>query len=202
MAVEPPVVRRATAAERPGAVATLANAFANDPIMSWLIGPRNDREQRLVHLFGHSLDVELAKPAPLVDTVDGGHGVSLWHEVDDWKTPNRGLAKALPPAVRTFGRRLPTALGLLTKMEKAHPIAPHRHLAFIGVHRDHQGTGLGGALLAAMTHECDDLGVAAYLESSNPQNDALYARFGFVATGEIEVPQGAPRLLAMWRDAR
>ena len=73
---------------------------------------------------------------------------------------------------------------------------------YIGVRRAAQGTGLGGALLRSMTAECDERGIAAYLESSDPRNDALYARHGFVATGEIVVPRGAPRIMAMWRDPK
>jgi GNAT superfamily N-acetyltransferase len=194
--------RRATGADHDKSSEVLANAFASDPVMSWLIGQRPDIEDRLQHHYYHELGRELTKPEPLVDVVEGRQAVALWHEVDDWKTPLTGLVRAAPAAIRTFQWHVPRALRLLTMLEKAHPKAPHRHLAYIGVHRDHQGTGLGGALLTSMTAECDEQGLAAYLESSDPRNDALYARHGFVATGEIELPRGAPRIMAMWRDAR
>jgi len=87
-------------------------------------------------------------------------------------------------------------------MASVHPEEPHRYLHFIGVHQDHQGSGLGGALLASMLDECDERGLPAYLESSNPVNNALYHRFGFEDRGLVPLPKGAPPMMAMWRDAR
>jgi GNAT superfamily N-acetyltransferase len=195
-------VRRATFDDRRVATAALASAFAEDPILSWLIGERDDVEARLHHIFGHFLGTELAKELHAVDIVDGGGGVAIWHEVDDWKTPNRQLPRMLPSAIRTFGRRIPRALRTLAMVEKAHPSAPHVYLAFLGVSRDRQGRGLGGAMLASMTERCDTEGLAAYLENSNPRNEALYARHGFVARGPVTLPSGAPPLTAMWREPR
>ena len=197
-----PRIRSATLDDRPAATAVLASAFATDPILTWLIGERDDAEARLGHLFGHLLGVELAKDLHAVDIVDGGGGVAIWHEAGDWKTPNRELPRMLVPGIRTFGRRLPRALRTLAMVEKVHPGAPHLYLAFLGVSRDRQGQGLGGALLASMTERCDTEGLAAYLENSNPRNEALYARYGFVSQGPVRLPAGAPPLTAMWREPR
>ena len=49
---------------------------------------------------------------------------------------------------------------------------------------------------------CDEEGVPAYLESSNPRNIPFYARHGFESTGEIVVGKGAPTVTAMWRNPR
>ena len=194
--------RRADPADRCAATEVLARAFATDPVMSWLVGPDRDAAPRLRHLFGHSLGVELQRDDHLVDVVDSGQAVALWHEVDQWKTPNPDVVKMIPPAVRTFGRYLPRALRTLTGIERVHPEEPHRFLGYIGVHPDHQGKGFGGALLASMTEDCDERGVAAYLESSNPLNEPLYARHGFVSRGPIELASGTPQITAMWRDPR
>jgi len=61
---------------------------------------------------------------------------------------------------------------------------------------------LGGALLASMTSECDEAGIPAYLESSNPVNEAFCHRLGFDSRGHIPLPKGAPPITAMWRDPR
>ncbi len=53
-----------------------------------------------------------------------------------------------------------------------------------------------------MTAECDERGVAAYLESSNPRNEPLYARYGFEPRPAIALPDGGPRVTPMWRPAR
>lgn len=195
-------VRRAVPDDRSDATEVLARAFATDPVMSWLVGQDRDATARLRHLFGHSLGAETRRDDHLVDVVESGQAVALWHEVDEWKTPNTGVIKMVPAAIRTFGWHLPRALRTLTMIERVHPEEPHRHLAFIGVHPDHQGMGFGGALLASMTEDCDERGVAAYLESSNPLNEPLYARYGFVSRGPIELPSGTPEITAMWRDPR
>jgi len=48
---------------------------------------------------------------------------------------------------------------------------------------------------------CDEEGLPAYLESSNPRNISLYRRFGFEAVGEIRVGN-IPALVPMLREAQ
>ena len=40
----------------------------------------------------------------------------------------------------------------------------------------------------------------AYLESSNPANDARYARHGFEPVGSISRPDGRAKATKMWRE--
>jgi GNAT superfamily N-acetyltransferase len=87
-------------------------------------------------------------------------------------------------------------------MDKAHPKDEHYYLAFLGIRRSAQGTGLGSALLSSMIERCDAEGVPAYLENSNPRNTALYARHGFEERDYLAVPKGCPPLLGMWREAK
>jgi len=202
MASTQPKVRRARATDHLEATEVLAQAFANDPIVSWMIGPGRNVGNRLSHLFGHILGVELAHDEHLVDIADPGQAVAFWHDVEQWKASPGQAVKSVPAACRTFGRRLPLALRTVSMIEKVHPAEPHRHLAFIGVHPSCQGQGLGGALLADMAEDCDTRGLGAYLENSNPQNEALYARYGFESRGPVALPTGAPALTAMWRHPR
>lgn len=201
-------MRRVRSSEREVAATVLAEAFADDPMMGWLAGFDRDPARRLRHLFAHSLGVALARPEHLVDAIDDAGDVSepaavaLWYEVDGCATSKLDVVRMVPAAVRTFGVRLPRAIRVLSMIEKVHPTVPHRHLAFIGVRPSAQGRGFGGALLAAMTDDCDLRGVPAYLESSSPRNEALYARYGFVSQGPIAVPDSAPPVTAMWRDPR
>lgn len=195
-------MRRARSSEQAQATKALAHAFGNDPVMSWMIGPDRDTTSRLSHLFGHTLGVELARTDHLVDITDTGGAVALWRDVDEWKTPTSGIVKMVPSAIKTFGRRLPRALQTMSMIERVHPDEPHRYLAFIGVHPNQQGQGLGGALLATMIEDLDVQGLGAYLESSNERNNALYARYGFESRGPIALPSGAPVITAMWRKPR
>ena len=56
-------------------------------------------------------------------------------------------------------------------------------------------------LLAQSLTLIDALGMPAYLESSNPANDARYASVGFEPYTTITVPSGH-RFTTMWRPAR
>ncbi len=201
MRPEPPAARQATAADHVKVASTLANAFAHDPLLSWIVRLDNI-ESRLSHLFNHTVGTELAKPTQMTWVSNDCGAAAVWHEVDEWKTSNLELLRAVPAVVRTFRHRLPRALGTLSTIEKIHPPDPHFHLAFIGVRQELQGQGRGGALPRAVTERCDREGVGAYLESSNPRNDPLYARHGFEATGTVPLASGAPVVTTMWRKPR
>lgn len=203
MSPQPPIVRRAVPADLKLGSSALASAFSTDPILRWLIGSKVD--ERMAMLFQGSLGGELAKPSHIVDVAGDGETVqatALWHEVDDWNSPTPPMRQLLPRLHQLFGRRMLRAMRISPAMASVHPEEPHRYLHFIGVHKDAQGTGLGGALLTSMTNECDELGLPAYLESSNPVNNALYHRFGFEDRGLVPLPKGAPPMTAMWRNAR
>ena len=92
--------------------------------------------------------------------------------------------------------------GALTAIEKLHPSEEHYYLEAIGTHQDAQGTGVGSLIIRTMLDRCDEEGLPAYLESSNPRNVPFYGRHGFEITREIEVGEGAPTVTAMWRTPR
>ena len=80
-----------------------------------------------------------------------------------------------------------------------HPDGPHWFLPLIAVDAAYQGRGLGSALMQAAVDRCDEDGVVAYLESSNPLNITLYERHGFNAVGVVQVGD-APPFTPMIRD--
>ena len=55
------------------------------------------------------------------------------------------------------------------------------------------------ALLAHTLSAVDAAGMPAYLESTNPANDARYERVGFAHRGHGQLPEG-PSLATIWRD--
>lgn len=184
------------------AAQALADAFAHDPVFRWMARDRDDLDSRLHYCFESMLRVEVRKPDPLLFMSDDGGSASIWHHVDDWRATPMQTLRVLPGFARSFGPRLDRAIRIQSTLEREHPVEPHYHLAFIGTRSSDQGRGLGGAVLREMTERCDAEATAAYLESSNPQNESLYVRHGFVATGKIRVPKGAPPMTAMWRAAR
>lgn len=105
--------------------------------------------------------------------------------------------------LRAFGRRLVVAARYQSAALSAYPRdEPHWYLAFIGVDPARQGSGVGAALLRSRLRRCDEEGLPAYLESSNPANVPLYEHFGFQVTGTLELPEEAPVLDTMWRPGR
>lgn len=77
---------------------------------------------------------------------------------------------------------LELALDILEQMGQFHPEEPHWYLPTLGVDPIFQNCGQGSALLRKALKQCDEDGLTAYLESSNPRNIPLYERHGFPET--------------------
>lgn len=91
-------------------------------------------------------------------------------------------------------------LGALAALDAQHPDdEPHYYLSLLATHDDHRGQGLGMALLAACLERVDAERMPAYLESTNPANDARYARLGFEPRGTITLANGHV-VTTMWRE--
>jgi predicted N-acetyltransferase YhbS len=101
--------------------------------------------------------------------------------------------------VGAVGPRLPRAIKALDLIERAHPREPHWYLAVLGTDPAHQNRGVGAALVGPVLAQCDAQGLGGYLESSKEHNIPYYRRFGFVVTGQIDLPRG-PSIWPMWRD--
>ena len=196
-------VRDATSSDIPTLTATLASAFADDPLMGWLLGRTARPEERLVPLFRAMTTTALHETGSELHVAADGETVAIWKDVGCWKASPGHLARVMPGMVRSFRWRAALLLRGLATIERIHPDEPHRYLACLGTHRGAQGKGHGGAVLARMLERCDDEGVAVYAESSNPRNLAFYHRHGFVPLGdEIRPGNDAPPVFPIWRDPR
>lgn len=187
-------VREAGVGDLEQVSATLADAFATDPILQWLApSERSDKQLRRL------IEIELAYyvfPAGRVLTTDDFRGANLELPPGRWE-----MTVPLSGAVgfaRVFGLRLPRARRLQRLFESNHLQEPHYYIRYLGVATRFQGQGLGTALLRPTLDRCDKEGVPAYLEASSERSAALYERLGFVHLGELEVPNG-PRFWPMRR---
>jgi ribosomal protein S18 acetylase RimI-like enzyme len=176
---------------------SLARAFEDDPVMSWLFPAPATRVSHNEDFFRLRLRDLLEQEE--VWTTDDHAGAALWTLPDRWRTSPRELLRWLPVMGRNLGRRTPLALCGLAQVERLHPPEPHMYLAVLGTDPARQGEGIGGKLMVPVLEECDRDGVAAYLESSKERNIAFYSRFGFRVTDELDLPRG-PRVWGMWRD--
>jgi GNAT superfamily N-acetyltransferase len=91
---------------------------------------------------------------------------------------------------------------LFRRFEESRPHEPHHYLSLFAAHPEHRGRGLGMGLLRHDLERLDELGIAAYLESSNPANDARYAGVGFELVGRFESPMTGAPVTTMWRSPR
>jgi GNAT superfamily N-acetyltransferase len=194
-------IRPATPADLPAVGRAMASAFEHDPVWTHLVRNRPGWDQRAAAWFTAEARVQLAGHGHLV-VDDEVRGAALWSPPKRWKADLRETLALAWPSVRLFRRQLPWSMRLMADLEKAHPREPHWYLAFLGTHQDHQGHGIGGALIRAVTDRCDREGVGAYLESSKETNVPFYARHGFEVTGTVHLPRGGPPMYLMWRDPR
>jgi GNAT superfamily N-acetyltransferase len=192
--------RRVTEADTEQLVELLSLAFFDDPTWAWAFP---DPEARMEHyrawwgLFAHS-----AIPYGWTwMTADGG-AAAMWIPAGEPELSAEDEARVEPLLRELLGPGAADVLALLEGFEANHPHdRPHHYLSLLGTHPEHRGQGKGMALLAENLAQLDELGMPAYLESSNRANDRRYERAGFTLIGEFS-PPGGPTLGSMWRDPR
>jgi len=196
-----PVVRRATARDIPALAGMLARAFVDDPVASWAWRPDDLRLGALERF--QAIRLRQLIGGEEVWTTDDLACAALWAAPGRWHMSVRETAALVPCFLRarTFARGPLVALGW-DRLERAHPRQPpHFYLAVLGTEPQAQGRGLGSAVLGAVLEQCDNDGVAAYLESSKERNIDFYARHGFRVLEELRLLRG-PSMWKMWRDPR
>lgn len=198
-------VAPARAEELRPAASILAEAFEHDPVLRVIVPQRDRRRERLTDLFEGTL---MAGPyaTGTVDLARDGNGellgVAAWEGPEARRGALARLAPRLPLFVRSMGwMRLTRAFGLLTRMERYRPRAPHWYLAEIGVSASARGRGVGATLLSTHLRALDAMRQNAYLESSTPDNRRLYRRFGFEELTPIAGLPGAQPVAMLRRPA-
>jgi len=199
----PPVqrVQRPAGDDHDRIVRTLAAAFETDPVSNWMLRKDDRRLEGFHLLFRTCLTLGLQKG----EVFQSPHceGSALWYTNGNWKISYVRQAGFVPEMLRALGLRgVIPFIKALNVMEKNHPHEPHYYLQILGVHPQHQGKGIGAALLKPVLERCDRAGTGAYLENSNPKNLDFYSRHGFRVTREIRLGKGSPPMWLMWRDPR
>ncbi|HEV8559762.1 MAG TPA: amino acid permease [Actinophytocola sp.] len=189
-----------TTAELELITAVLAPAYLNDGLAEWLV-PEADIRARLYPEYFRMRARHALRGAGEVFATPDRSAVAIWHPAP-WGVPDVGPADYDAQLAAVTGPYLPRFLALDAALQAEHPIErAHHYLSFMAVRPDHQGRGLGSALLANRLTELHRRGVPAYLEATNRRNLALYLHHGFTVTGTIHIPDG-PTLYRMWREAR
>jgi GNAT superfamily N-acetyltransferase len=197
-----PVEQATTTGQVDAAGTVLGCAFTTDPVWRWLLGGRGDAERRLTRVFTAFTSAAARKDGAQVLVRTDGNGAAIWLPPGGWKAPPADVVRSGPSLVRALGTASVRSLRLLVAVERQHPRAPHWYLEALGLVPQARGKGAGATLLQPVLDRCDDEGVPAYLESSNPRNLSFYARHGFVAGAPLEVPSVCPLSTPMWREPR
>ena len=198
----PAGTRKATCADVDQLVRSLACAFADDPLVNWIVRQDNKRSQAFATLFRTCL-CALSLPHGQVLTTDDCVGGALWYPPGTGKITRGRQILLLPAMIRGAGfRGIGRLIHFMDTLDRARPKERHYYLQCLGVAPPHQRKGIGTALMRPVLDRCDREGCGAYLESSKEANVGYYERFGFVVTGEIRLGRGAPPIWPMWRAAQ
>jgi ribosomal protein S18 acetylase RimI-like enzyme len=149
-------------------------------------------------LFLKGLEVSLAD----LWTTDGVQGVARWVPPGRAPVPVGALLGAtvsIPIRFRGGTRRFfayGRAIGALRK--RTQPVGSW-YLDGIGVAPEHQGQGIGAALMQPGLEAADRAHASVFLLTNAPDNLRFYERFGFRVEAQEETPAGGPVSWAMTR---
>jgi ribosomal protein S18 acetylase RimI-like enzyme len=174
-------VKSASADIQTSTINTIVLGFAADPMTRW-VWPDSSKYLRIMPQFVMAFGGRAFEHGTAYIT-DGARAAALWLppgiEPDD-------VAMAAIMA-QTLRPDIADDLGhVLQGMAKHHPHEPHWYLPLIAADPHWIGQGLGALLMKHALRRCDEEGIAAYLESSNPRNISFYERHGFEIIGEIQ----------------
>jgi ribosomal protein S18 acetylase RimI-like enzyme len=219
-------VRNATPADFPRVAHSMASAFFDNPISIWHV-PDEPRRLDVMRDFFRVLLENVYTRFGLAFTNEGdvaSGAMLIAHDTQEDRRPMPGLPllecrtcntprapgpvprnMVVPPdataelhrALAVVFRGFPRTFELFQLFDAHHPQDPHYYLQFIGVRPEHQGVGIGSALLRAVLDRCDLDDAAVYLEADE-RSRHLYFKHGFEAIAELRLPEG-PSFFPMWR---
>ena len=120
---------QADISDLPLVTASLARAFADDPVFIYLMGGSYD--ERRATLAFQMLGRNIMSHGLMLTTPDRS-AAAFWGTPGNWKVPIKMVVKTLPVSLRAYKWRIFRALAVLGRMEKLHPTEPHYYLEVIG----------------------------------------------------------------------
>ena len=171
----PPTIRQATPQDRPGVLATVTAAFAEDPGWAFLMG---EEYQRLAPEFVGAL-FDLRAPGRTSGSATTWRpsrcGKARGGDDDEQRT-KKAWARYVSLAGEEAHERL---VAYKTALAAVCPADPYWYLGVLATHPARQGEGLATAVLTPVLDEADRLGIACCLETSTEENRRFYERRSF-----------------------
>jgi ribosomal protein S18 acetylase RimI-like enzyme len=191
--------RHAIAADLPELTATLANAFFDDPLTSWIFPDPAVRPQQLRSWM--RLTTEMGLTRGHLYTAGGNRSAAIWSPPDVTLFDELWGARLAQLLTQELGDRAGEVLkGLAGALASQPDDEPHFYLFTLGTHSEQQGSGFGARVVEPVLAICDEQGLPAHLESSNERNLSFYRRHGFEVLSELAVVEGGPILRPMRRE--
>lgn len=181
-------VRSAEPDEVGEAIAALGDAFADDPLMSYLFHKNPDGIRAGAMEFFSILlraRIALGMPAYVLREAGGILGTTMGYD-----TSRPAWPAVLATEWRQFEAGIPGFAARLAAYEKIceayQPIEDHYYLGVIGIHPSLQRKGAGKAMLDAFCtlSLADPKSHGVYLDTSNPSSLQFYYNNGFELRGE------------------
>ena len=190
-------IRHVTGADIQALAFFLAEAFRDDPYHRWIFPNSSVRTKRQWRFFTLSLQRRIGKEA--IFTTTGLQGVAAWSGPETPKSSILDILRFKLLFGLNIGLRAPFLLPGVRRVLSRQPKYPHWYLSILATAPEHQGQGVGTALLEPILSQCDSKCIPAYLEATSRTSVSFYERIGFVVTDEIRLPFG-PVLWPMLRE--
>jgi len=189
-------------AELPAAANVLAHAFQDDPGTLYLI-PDPVRRAALLPLMFQVMIRYGLKYGEVCGDQRVPRGVAIWLPPGKSTPDDAGMGEAGIGAVaEEWGEEAMGRLGtLVASLEVLHSRLvkiPHWRLFFVGVEPEHQGKGVGGALLQAKPSQPSD-NTPTYLETFTLPNVRFYRQHGYSVVGENDMAGSGIHVWSMLR---
>lgn len=175
-------VTRATPDARRRTVETVVSAFAADPAFRYFFRDGGAFAAQATMFAGHLFDRRVRSGTVWV--IDGGASVAMWDgpgPADPHSEPSPAMALQLPSETLARLEAYDAAVHM------ALPSTPHWYLGVLATHPRSAGRRWGRAVMAPGVASATSAGLPAYLETTNPDNVALYRRAGWEVTASITV---------------
>lgn len=194
--MDQPRIDLATANDASKIIQTITLGFSADPIARWV--------------WPEAADYLNSMPKFAMAFGGGGFEHGSVYAADN----GRAAAMWLPPKIEPDSDAIEAILmgsialdraaeidDFFSQMDAFHPEESCWYLPLIAADPAFTGRGLGAMLMKHALKRCDEDGLPAYLESSNPRNISLYQRHGFEAIGTIQTAS-SPVMTPMLREPR
>jgi ribosomal protein S18 acetylase RimI-like enzyme len=180
---------------------TFAEAFAEDPLMQWMLRGGRGYEFGLRAFFEFVLKAEGFPNHRVIRNAEGT-AFAIWMPSDEYTVEPENSGKF------AFWKFLLDSCSLWRihrfyhasrLSESKSPDFQHYYLHFLCVRASSRGRNIGNGFVRDTLQLFDGLGVSTCLEVSNHRNLSFYGRLGYRVIGRFSYSEGCPEIIQLHR---